>query len=71
MSACLLCGSPHSAAVFRGSNRLFGVTAEEFAVVRCAECGLMRLDPTPPPDQLGRYYPRLLLTHRLSLREAA
>ena len=54
MSACLLCASPHSTAVFRGSNRLFGVTAGEFAVVRC-----------------GHQVRRLLLTHRLSLREVA
>jgi SAM-dependent methyltransferase len=57
MSACLLCGSPRSAAVFRASDRLFGTTTEEFAVVRCGECGLMRLDPPPPPEKLARFYP--------------
>jgi len=57
VSACLLCGSVRSAAVFRASDRLFGTTSEEFAVVRCGECGLMRLDPPPAPEKLGRYYP--------------
>jgi SAM-dependent methyltransferase len=57
VSACLLCGCPRSAAVFRASDRLFGTTTEEFAVVRCGDCGLMRLDPPPAPDKLGRYYP--------------
>lgn len=57
MSACLLCGSSRSAAVFRASDRLFGTTTEVFTVVRCGECGLMRLDPPPAPETLGRYYP--------------
>jgi SAM-dependent methyltransferase len=57
VSACLLCGGTRSAALFRASDRLFGTTMEEFAVVRCGDCGLMRLDPTPAPDTLGRYYP--------------
>jgi len=26
-------------------------------VVRCGECGLVRLDPPPPPDELRLYYP--------------
>ena len=26
-------------------------------MVRCGECGLLRLDPQPPPEELGRYYP--------------
>ena len=57
MSACLLCGSERFAALFRGSDRLYHTTAKEFSVVRCGECGLVRLDPPPPPDELGRYYP--------------
>jgi SAM-dependent methyltransferase len=59
VSACLLCGCPRSAALFRASDRLFGTTTQEFAVVRCGDCGLMRLDPPPAPDKLGRYYPDL------------
>ncbi len=57
MSACLLCGATSSTAVFRGSDRLYHTTTEEFAVVRCGDCGLMRLDPPPAPEKLGRYYP--------------
>ncbi|HTX36178.1 MAG TPA: class I SAM-dependent methyltransferase [Bryobacteraceae bacterium] len=57
MSACLLCGCTRSAALFRTSDRLFGTTTEEFAVVRCGECGLLRLDPPPAPEKLSRYYP--------------
>lgn len=57
MSACLLCGATRSTPVFRGSDRLYHTTTEEFAVVRCGDCGLMRLDPPPAPEKLGSYYP--------------
>jgi len=57
VSACLLCGGTRAAPLFRASDRLYGTTAEEFAVVRCGDCGLMRLDPPPPPERLARYYP--------------
>jgi len=59
VSACLLCGCTRSDAVIRASDRLFGTTTQEFAVVRCGDCGLLRLDPPPAPDKLGRYYPDL------------
>jgi SAM-dependent methyltransferase len=57
MSECLMCGSPGFTPVFRGSDRLYHTTTREFAVVRCGCCGLLRLDPPPPPEELGRYYP--------------
>ena len=57
MSACLLCGSGDATAVFHGSDRLYHTTTKEFRVVRCDACGLLRLDPKPPPEELGRYYP--------------
>ena len=57
MSGCLLCGSDRVAPLFRGSDRLYRTTAKEFAVVQCGGCGLVRLDPQPPPDELRRYYP--------------
>jgi SAM-dependent methyltransferase len=57
MSACLLCGSNRFARLFQASDRLYRTTREEFAVVRCGGCGLMRLDPQPTAAQLRRYYP--------------
>ena len=57
MSACLVCGSPGFTPVFRGSDRLYHTTAKQFSVVRCGQCGLLRLDPQPPPEELGDYYP--------------
>ncbi len=57
MSACLICGSARSAVLFEGSDRLYRTTRENFSVVRCSECGLVRLDPVPRPEELPRYYP--------------
>jgi SAM-dependent methyltransferase len=57
MSACLVCGSAGYTPVFHGSDRLYQTTTKQFAVVRCGQCGLLRLDPQPTPEELGRYYP--------------
>jgi len=57
VSSCLVCGSPQSALLFNASDRLYHTTAKEFAVVRCGECGLVRLDPHPVPGELLHYYP--------------
>jgi SAM-dependent methyltransferase len=57
MSACPICGSGSAAFLFRQTDRLYGTTQKEFAVVRCRQCGLARLDPQPPREELGLYYP--------------
>ncbi len=57
MTACLLCGSSRYGTLFRASDRLYHTTTEEFSVVRCDDCGLMRLSPVPEPAELHRYYP--------------
>jgi SAM-dependent methyltransferase len=57
MSACLVCGSECSVRLFEASDRLYHTTAAKFCVVRCGDCGLMRLDPQPCPGELRRYYP--------------
>jgi len=57
VSACLVCGSSRYAPLFKASDRLYRTTAREFAVVRCGECGLLRLDPQPAPEELRLYYP--------------
>jgi SAM-dependent methyltransferase len=41
----------------RGSDRLFSTTREQFLVVECAGCRLLRLYPRPEHEQLARYYP--------------
>jgi SAM-dependent methyltransferase len=57
MSACLICGSARLKTLFTASDRLYHTTAQPFAVVRCGECGLIRLEPPPAPRELHRYYP--------------
>jgi SAM-dependent methyltransferase len=57
MSACLLCGSESATLLFTQTDRLFGSTTENFGVARCQKCGLVRLDPQPEAEELGRYYP--------------
>ena len=57
MSACLVCGCNRSAQLFTATDRLYHTTAKEFAVVRCQECGLARLDPQPAAGELRAYYP--------------
>ncbi len=42
--------------VLRGRDRLLGLPGE-FAVVRCAGCGLMRTDPRPTQAAMAAYYP--------------
>jgi 2-polyprenyl-3-methyl-5-hydroxy-6-metoxy-1,4-benzoquinol methylase len=57
MSTCLLCGGQSAAFLFRQTDRLYRTTRKQFAVVRCRQCGLARLDPQPPPEELRNYYP--------------
>ncbi len=57
MSSCLVCGCDRYAALFQASDRLYHTTTREFSVVRCGECGLVRLDPQPAPGELHLYYP--------------
>lgn len=39
------------------TDRLYGTTNKQFRVVKCAECGLIRLHPQPGPSELAEYYP--------------
>lgn len=57
MSACVMCGSRSARELFRSGDRLYRTTSRQFGVVRCGECGLMRLDPQPAPEELRLYYP--------------
>jgi len=43
--------------LFRAADRLYRTTAEQFEVVECRRCRLIRLHPQPAPADLPRYYP--------------
>ncbi|MFQ6111691.1 MAG: class I SAM-dependent methyltransferase, partial [Nitrospinota bacterium] len=48
MSSCLLCGSESHQEVFREPHAFF--EEEEYVLVRCTGCGLMRAEPPLPVD---------------------
>ncbi|MGA2134208.1 MAG: class I SAM-dependent methyltransferase [Bryobacteraceae bacterium] len=57
MTACLVCGQPAFRPLCAATDRLYGTTQREFQIVACVTCGLIRLAPTPAPDDLRAYYP--------------
>jgi SAM-dependent methyltransferase len=57
VSACVLCGSAEASLLFQASDRLYHTTSRLFSVVRCRECGMVRLDPQPAAAELRSYYP--------------
>jgi len=52
-----MCDSDRATELFRQTDRLYRTTQKQFAVVRCHQCGLVRLDPQPSPEELRGYYP--------------
>ncbi len=55
---CILCGTSEARPLHRGTDRLYATTAEQFSVVCCNACGLVRMDPQPPAGELHRFYPK-------------
>jgi SAM-dependent methyltransferase len=56
-AGCLLCGCDRAIILFHASDRLYHTTDRWFTVVRCAACGLLRLEPQPSAEELRAYYP--------------
>jgi SAM-dependent methyltransferase len=54
---CPACGEAGVRVLFRGSDRLYGTTNQQFQLAECVSCGLQRLEPPPQPEELSRYYP--------------
>lgn len=54
---CQLCGSGRSEKLFAGEDQQFVKNGKEFAVVRCAECGLRYVNPRPSAGEIASYYP--------------
>ena len=53
---CALCGNTTAERVAPIRDVRGGTSYEGWAV-RCESCGLVRVDPLPPPDQIAAYYP--------------
>ncbi len=54
---CPVCGVYMYVERYWLSDRLYQTTDDEFSVIECRGCGLLRLDPQPEAPQLKRYYP--------------
>lgn len=54
MSTCPWCHHTAAVLLFPRRDRL---GEDAFTYFRCAQCGLIRLDPQPAPEALPRYYP--------------
>ncbi len=54
---CFACGSTEFQPLFTATDRLYRTTTEQFRIVECRECHLIRLFPRPAPSDLNRYYP--------------
>lgn len=57
VETCPACGNHETRLLFRASDRLYQMTEQEFQVVECRSCRLMRLSPRPNPAELRHYYP--------------
>ncbi len=55
---CPACGDARMHTLFRSTDRLYRTTTDEFYVVECSNCRLIRLHPQPPPHELRNYYPQ-------------
>ena len=55
--ACNLCGSTRYTALYRMPDRR-GYQSGIFTVVECNQCGLGFVNPRPPFEAMGKYYPK-------------
>jgi SAM-dependent methyltransferase len=53
-SRCINCGSVRTKFIFQCRDHL--VTGEEFKIVKCPDCGLVRTENPPTADIIGKYY---------------
>lgn len=54
---CNLCGESSVQVLFYGKDRLHKIDEKTFRIVQCPKCGLVRVDPQPSEEELGKYYP--------------
>ena len=54
---CALCDKDPQELVWKGHDWAYGEPGE-FSMVRCAECGLLMLNPRPTADEMSAYYPQ-------------
>ena len=56
-TTCEVCRSDSARAVVHQCDLLHHVSADEFTIVKCEECGLLYLNPRPIQAEIGQFYP--------------
>lgn len=64
---CNLCGSDNTHLLFKQRDLLGDVTAEEFPVVQCKNCGLVYVNPRPTFQEMGKFYPKNFVSYQFEL----
>ena len=64
--ACNNCGARNTETIATGTDFEYETVEQEFAVVRCGECGLVYLNPRPDRSELPKIYPQDYLAYDLS-----
>ncbi|HEX5829935.1 MAG TPA: class I SAM-dependent methyltransferase [Gemmatimonadaceae bacterium] len=54
---CCLCGATDATPLATGEDFEYHTSPDAFLAVRCADCGLVYLNPRPAPSELDRIYP--------------
>lgn len=54
---CAICGSTSSNTLLTSYDKYLRVDKTKFTLVRCADCGLVYLNPQPTMEELAKYYP--------------
>jgi len=54
---CPVCRATEASPFLAGCRERLLDLPDEFSLVRCDACGLVRLNPRPTPDAIGAYYP--------------
>lgn len=62
---CNICGSAANKIILKGKDRLHKTNEKIFNLVRCNQCGLVRIDPPPNSQELKKYYPTTYGPHQV------
>lgn len=54
---CPLCGKKQATLLYELGDRNLEMTAQQFRLVRCEDCGMVWLNPHPRPEDMMRFYP--------------
>lgn len=67
---CSLCGKVTATQILTDCDKRFATDDHEYAIVRCDNCGLVRLSPRPDDQHLGSYYPGDFYSYRKNKQQS-